>query len=311
MAVSVFDLFTIGIGPSSSHTVGPMRAARQFVLALHTAGCLARVTRVRVHLYGSLAATGRGHGSHKALMLGLEGETAEATDIDRLPARIAAITAARRLTLLGQHAIPIDPAADLIFEHRERLPGHPNGMRFIALADDSVLEDRIYYSVGGGFIASADDAGRPLLIERDTPLPLPFTSAETLLALCERHGLAISDVMLRNERAWRPEADVRAGLLAIWEAMRQCVTRGCEREGQLPGLQVERRAATLHRQLTSQPDASLRDPLTIMDWVNLYALAVNEENATGGRGRDRAHQWGGWHRPGGAALLCPLLRRCG
>ena len=283
MAVSVFDLFTIGIGPSSSHTVGPMRAARQFVLALHTAGCLARVTRVRVHLYGSLAATGRGHGSHKALMLGLEGETAEATDIDRLPARIAAITAARRLTLLGQHAIPFDPAADLIFEHRERLPGHPNGMRFIALADDSVLEDRIYYSVGGGFVASADDAGRPLLIERDTPLPLPFTSAETLLALCERHGLAISDVMLRNERAWRPEADVRAGLLAIWEAMRQCVTRGCEREGQLPGLQVERRAATLHRQLTSQPDASLRDPLTIMDWVNLYALAVNEENATGGR----------------------------
>ena len=283
MAVNVFDLFTIGIGPSSSHTVGPMRAARQFVLALHTAGCLARVTRVRVHLYGSLAATGRGHGSHKALMLGLEGETAEATDIDRLPARIAAITAARRLTLLGQHAIPFDPAADLIFEHRERLPGHPNGMRFIALADDSVLEDRIYYSVGGGFVASADDAGRPLLIERDTPLPLPFTSAETLLALCERHGLAISDVMLRNERAWRPEADVRAGLLAIWEAMRQCVTRGCEREGQLPGLQVERRAATLHRQLTSQPDASLRDPLTIMDWVNLYALAVNEENATGGR----------------------------
>ena len=154
----------------------------------------------------SLAATGRGHGSHKALMLGLEGETAEATDIDRLPARIAAITAARRLTLLGQHAIPFDPAADLIFEHRERLPGHPNGMRFIALADDSVLEDRIYYSVGGGFVASADDAGRPLLIERDTPLPLPFTSAETLLALCERHGLAISDVMLRNERAWRPEA---------------------------------------------------------------------------------------------------------
>ena len=270
-------------GPEKCGPRRPTRPGPSCNNALHTAGCLARVTRVRVHLYGSLAATGRGHGSHKALMLGLEGETAEATDIDRLPARIAAITAERRLTLLGQHAIPFDPAADIIFERRERLPGHPNGMRFIALADDSVLEDRIYYSVGGGFVASADDAGRPLLIERDTPLPLPFTSAETLLALCERHGLAISDVMLRNERAWRPEADVRAGLLAIWEAMRQCVTRGCEREGQLPGLQVERRAATLHQQLTSQPDASLRDPLTIMDWVNLYALAVNEENATGCR----------------------------
>ena len=284
MAVSVFDLFTIGIGPSSSHTVGPMRAARRFVLALQASGRLACVSRVRVHLYGSLAATGRGHGSHRALMLGLEGQTPEETDVDGLPVRIAAISEAGRLNLLGRQVIRFDPDADLVFERRAKLPGHPNGMRFVARADgDAVIEDRIYYSVGGGFVAGADDAGRPVLAERDTPLPLPFSSGEGLLGLCAHHGLAISAVMLRNERAWRPEAEVRAGLLAIWRAMQQCVRRGCEREGELPGLRVPRRAAKLYRQLAGQPEASLRDPLTIMDWVNLYALAVNEENAAGGR----------------------------
>ena len=283
MAISVFDLFTIGIGPSSSHTVGPMRAARLFALALEDSGNLTRVTRVRVHLYGSLAATGRGHGSHKALMLGLEGETAEETDIDRLPARIAAITESRRLCLLGRRKIRFDPGEDLVFERSGRLPGHPNGLRFVALAHGVVVDERVYFSVGGGFVATADEAGRPVLSERDTQLPLPFTSAQTLLALCERHGLPISGVMLRNELQWRPEAEVRAGLLTIWQAMQQCVRRGCEREGQLPGLKVERRAAKFHRQLESQPEAARRDPLTVMDWVNVYALAVNEENAMGGR----------------------------
>ena len=282
MAVSVFDLFTIGIGPSSSHTVGPMRAARQFVLALQASGNLTRVTRVRVRLHGSLAATGRGHGSHRALMLGLEGETPEATDIDRLPARIGTITASRRLDLLGERTIRFDPDADILFERRGRLPGHPNGLRFTALADGKVVDERVYYSVGGGFVATADEAGRPVPAERETRLPLPFASARTLLALCERRGLAISGVMLRNERAWRPEAAVRAGLLAIWQAMQQCVRRGCERDGKLPGLHVDRRAAKLHRQLVGQP-AAARDPLAAMDWVNLYALAVNEENAMGGR----------------------------
>ena len=283
MAVSVFDLFTIGIGPSSSHTVGPMRAARQFALELQAAGSLDRVTRVRVHLYGSLAATGSGHGSHKALMLGLEGETAEDTDVDRIPARVAAITEGQRLNLLGRHAIAFDPDKDLVFERRGSLPGHPNGMRFVALAGHDVVEERIYYSVGGGFVATADDAGQAVLIQRDTPLPLPFSTGRELLALCGHHGLPISDVMLRNECAWRPEAAVRADLLRIWEAMQQCVRRGCEREGQLPGLKLERRAAKLYRQLRSQPDAAQHDPLTVIDWVNLFALAVNEENAMGGR----------------------------
>ncbi|MCY4635441.1 MAG: L-serine ammonia-lyase [Acidobacteria bacterium] len=284
MAVSVFDLFTIGIGPSSSHTVGPMRAARQFALALQASGDLARAGGVRVHLYGSLAATGRGHGSHRALMLGLEGEIPEQVDVDRLPERIASIASARRLNLLGRHAIPFDPGADLVFERRGQLPGHPNGMRFIARGKgDAVLDERIYYSVGGGFVAGADAAGRPVPVQRDTPFPLPFSTAEELLALCAVHGAAISSVMLRNECAWRAEADVRSGLLAIWEAMQQCVRRGCETDGELPGLQVPRRAAKLYRQLAGRSGQSLRDPLTIMDWVNLYALAVNEENAVGGR----------------------------
>ena len=284
MAVSVFDLFTIGIGPSSSHTVGPMRAARQFVQGLQASGDLARVRGVRVHLYGSLAATGRGHGTHRALMLGLEGETPEDVDVDRLPARIAAVTDARRLHLLGRCAVPFDPDADLVFERRGQLPGHPNGMRFIAHAGGGAcVDERIFYSVGGGFVAGADAEGRPVLVERDTPLPLPFSTAGELLALCAHHDLPISAVMLRNECAWRPEAEVRAGLLAIWTAMQRCVRRGCETQGELPGLRVPRRAAQLYRQLAGQPEASLRDPLTIMDWVNLYALAVNEENAAGGR----------------------------
>ena len=292
MAVSVFDLFTIGIGPSSSHTVGPMRAARQFAQALDESGRLTRVRAIRVHLPGSLAATGRGHGSDRALMLGLEGETPEATDVDRLPARVAAIADARRLHLLGRHAIRFDPESDLVFERDERLPGHPNGMRFVARAaagasgvgkDSGIFQERIYYSVGGGFVAGADEAGRPVLVERDDELPLPFSSAEALLVLCASHDLPISAVMLRNECEWRPEAGVRAGLLEIWRAMQQCVRRGCERAGELPGLHVPRRAPGLYRQLASQPEASLRDPLTAMDWVSLYALAVNEENAAGGR----------------------------
>ena len=294
VAVSVFDLFTIGIGPSSSHTVGPMRASRQFAQALAASGDLDRVRGVRVHLYGSLAATGRGHGTDRALLLGLEGETPEAVDIDRLPARVAAITDARRLRLLGRHEIAFDRATDLAFERGGELPGHPNGMRFVARGDAdrggtaggvdaAVLDERVYYSVGGGFVAGADEAGRPILVERDARLALPFATAGELLARCEHHDLPISGVMLRNERAWGSESEVRAGLLEIWGAMQQCVLRGCRQEGELPGLHVPRRAPGLHRQLAVQPEASLRDPLSAMDWVSLYALAVNEENAAGGR----------------------------
>jgi len=284
MAISVFDLFTIGIGPSSSHTVGPMRAARTFASRLDSNDLLARVSRVVVHLYGSLGATGRGHGTHKAVMLGLEAETPEGVDVDSIPARLAAIESGRHIALYGSRRIEFDPVRDLVFEKRESLPGHPNGMRFRALGnDDAELLERVYYSVGGGFVVNENRTDEPVITESAVQLTYPFESGEELLALCERHGKSISEVMLANEQAWRSEAEVRARMLEIWNAMQACVRRGCKSAGVMPGLKVRRRAADLYEQLAGQPEAALRDPLTIMDWVNLYALAVNEENAVGGR----------------------------
>ena len=284
MAISVFDLFTIGIGPSSSHTVGPMRAALMFAKGLGEQCVLDRTARVIVQLYGSLGATGRGHGTHKAVVLGLEGETPESVDVDRIPARMEAIEAGRTLNLLGKREIPFGMRDDLEFEKRESLPGHPNGMRFTAHAEDGEeLSSRVYYSVGGGFVIDEGHTGDPVIVESDVELPYPFDSGEELLATCERNDLSISAVMLQNELVWRDQPAIRAGLLEIWSAMQDCVERGCRSDGVMPGLKVKRRAAGMYEQLASQPEAALRDPLTIMDWVNLYALAVNEENAVGGR----------------------------
>lgn len=284
MAISVFDLFTIGIGPSSSHTVGPMRAARTFVQSLDDAGHLDRVRSLSVNLYGSLGATGRGHGTHKAVVLGLEGDAPETVDVDTIEGRMVSISADNELTLLGRHEINFDLKKDLVFEKRRSLPGHPNGMRFVARdANGEELLKSVYYSVGGGFVVSEGELGQPVIVESDDKLPYPFKDGETMLALCEEHGLGISDLMLANERVWRDEATIREKLLTIWEAMQACVQRGCETDGILPGLKVKRRAANLYQQLQSRPEDALRDPLTIMDWVNLYALAVNEENAVGGR----------------------------
>ena len=284
MSISVFDLFTIGIGPSSSHTVGPMRAARMFVTKLDDRKALESVTKLSVRLYGSLGATGRGHGTDKAVILGLEGDQPETVDVDAIPARLEALAASQALRLLGRIEIGFRPAEDLVFEKREALPGHPNGLRFAAFdADGKTLLERVYYSVGGGFVVAEGHTDDPVIVESETELPYPFESGAELLALCRQHGLSISDLMLENEKAWRSEAEIRAGLLDIWEAMQACVQKGCRGEGLMPGLKVKRRAAGLHRQLSSQPEAALRDPLTIMDWVNLYALAVNEENAVGGR----------------------------
>ncbi|MEL7535546.1 MAG: L-serine ammonia-lyase [Pseudomonadota bacterium] len=284
MSISVFDLFTIGIGPSSSHTVGPMRAARRFVQQLVSAAAIDRVERVSVHLYGSLGATGRGHGSDRAVLLGLSGETPEDVDVDRIPDAIAAIRERRELALAaGVRTIAFDPSVDLVFEKRVALDGHPNGMRFGAYGDGQTIAEQVFYSVGGGFVVTEDEAGNPTLTERDDDLPLPFASAEELLAHCQRESLPISGVMLRNELAWRSQDEIDAKLLAIWQAMQGCVRRGCESDGVMPGLKVKRRAAKIYRQLCEQPERALADPLTIMDWVNLYALAVNEENAVGGR----------------------------
>lgn len=281
--ISVFDIFKIGIGPSSSHTVGPMRAARRFAERLRDEGGLERVARVKVELYGSLGFTGKGHGSDVAVMLGLEGEDPKTVDVDAVPTRVAAIGAAQTLRLLGQHTVKFGADA-ITFHRREKLPLHPNGMRYTAFAaDGAVLSERISYSVGGGFVVDQEGHADTGLAPDTATIPYPFSTGDDLLVLSEKYGLSISTLMLENEKASRSEAEVRASVLELVTAMEACVKRGCEREGVLPGgLKVKRRAAALHRRLRSDPRAGT-DPLIVMDWVNLWALAVNEENAAGGR----------------------------
>jgi L-serine dehydratase len=288
MAVSVFDLFKIGIGPSSSHTVGPMRASRLFGLRLQHDGLLDRTVRVQVILYGSLGATGKGHGSDKAVLLGLAGHEPDSVDVEAIPALLDAIRAGE-LNVVGHKRIRFDEAKDLVFKRRESLPFHANGMRCVAFdADDAEIASRIYYSVGGGFVVSdevaADGSKHKVIAPDATVLPFPFKSGDDLLRLTKLHRISIAELMRRNERHWREDDATRAGLLRIWGVMQACVTRGCKTEGILPGgFKVKRRAAQLHADLTANPEAALRDPLIVMDWVNLYALAVNEENAAGGR----------------------------
>ncbi len=285
MAISVFDLFSIGIGPSSSHTVGPMRAARQFVQALKDDGLLNQVATVKADLYGSLGATGKGHGSDKAVMLGLEGELPESVDTDSVESRLEAIRSTRQLNLFGEHVVKFDETKQLVMHRRQSLPFHSNGMKFCAFdAQHEILRDATFYSVGGGFIVDETAAGADRIVEDDTRLPYPFLSAVDLLIHCANHDMSISDVMLENEKTWRSEAEIRGGLLDIWKVMRSCVNNGCRNEGILPGgMKVKRRAAELSRKLRGQPGITYKDPLMCLDWVNLWALAVNEENAAGGR----------------------------
>jgi len=284
MSLSVFDLFKIGIGPSSSHTVGPMRAAWRFADGLQRDELLAATASLRVELYGSLGATGKGHGSDKAVLLGLEGEQPESVDTDSIPARLATIRERGELQLLGRHPIPFDSKAQLAFIRRP-LPFHPNGMVFRAFdAAGLQLRSREYYSVGGGFVVDEQAAGSDRIVEDATALAYPFHSAAELLDHCAAQDMSISQLMLANEAAWRPEAATRDGLLRIWQVMQDCVDAGCRTEGVMPGgLKVRRRAAGLYRQLSEHPEANLRDALNVLDWVDLYALAVNEENASGGR----------------------------
>ncbi|MGI9134357.1 MAG: L-serine ammonia-lyase [Rhodoferax sp.] len=289
MAVSVFDLFRIGIGPSSSHTVGPMRAARQFALRLESAGLLGRTSRLCCWLYGSLGATGKGHASDSAVLLGLSGHAPESVDLAAIAPLLEAVRAQRSLLLLGSQPIAFDLREDLLFMRNERLPFHANGLRFAAYdATGTELAQRTYYSVGGGFIVSeevAADGTRQRRIAPDaTVLPLAFRSGNELLAIAQREGMSIAQIMRRNEAHWRNPADLDAGLLHIWQAMQDCVQRGSAADGVLPGpFKVPRRARALHQALIAHPEAALKDPLQVLDWVNLYALAVNEENAAGGR----------------------------
>ena len=287
MAISAFDLFSVGIGPSSSHTVGPMRAAATFVDGLRSDGVLTQVGRVKAELFGSLGATGHGHGSVKAVVLGLEGEQPETTDPRGADPRLEEVRTSRVLRLGGSHEVPVDVDADVVLHRRASLPFHANGMRFTAWSSASPAEDeeplrrREYYSVGGGFVLDEDEVGGNRIVPDQTPVRYPFTTGNQLLERCAESGLPISGVMMANETSWRPEAEVRAGLLHLWDVMQECVDNGCRTEGVLPGgLKVQRRAPRLARQLRSEHGG---DPLAAMDWVTLYALAVNEENASGGR----------------------------
>ena len=285
MAISVFDLFSIGIGPSSSHTVGPMRAANQFVEDLDADNLLTRVHRIKADLYGSLGATGKGHGSDKALMLGFEGDLPESVDTATVDNRLEQIRAQMQINLLGRHSIRFIEKDQLVMHKRQALPFHSNGMTFSAWdQQDTELRRATFYSVGGGFIVDETASGTDRIKQDDTVLPYPFLSAVNLLIHCANHDMRISDVMMENEKVWRDEAEIRSGLLKIWKTMQTCVNNGCKNEGILPGgLKVKRRAAELYRKLSTQPNITYKDPLTSLDWVNLYALAVNEENAAGGR----------------------------
>ena len=300
MAVSVFDLFKVGIGPSSSHTVGPMRAARLFVHRLNQGPHAAGVNRLRCDLYGSLGATGKGHGSDTAVLLGLLGEEPDTVEVARIPGLLAGVRDSGLLPWGPGRWLAFNELTDLVFHRRESLPFHANGMRFSAFdAAGQVLTERCYYSVGGGFVVSdevAADGSRHKVIAPDaTALPLPFHSAAELLALCQQRGLSMAQVMRTNERHWRSDDEINQGLLRIWQVMQACVQRGCQTHGTLPGgFKVRRRAAALYQALAGRsadnmatagwaPDLPAADPLQVLDWVNLFALAVNEENAAGGR----------------------------
>ncbi|MCZ7433782.1 L-serine ammonia-lyase [Streptomyces sp. WMMC1477] len=286
MAISVFDLFSIGIGPSSSHTVGPMRAARMFAGRLKNDGVLAQTASVRAELFGSLGATGHGHGTPKAVLLGLEGHSPRTVDVARADAWVERVRSERALRLLGTeigdaHEIAFDADTDLILHRRRSLPYHANGMTLFAYdAEGRPLLEKTYYSVGGGFVVDEDAVGEDRIKLDDTVLRYPFRTGDELLRLTRETGLSISALMLENEKAWRTEEEIRAGLLEIWQVMRECVARGSTQEGILPGgLKVRRRAATTARQLRAEGDAQAH----AMEWVTLYAMAVNEENAAGGR----------------------------
>ncbi len=285
MSVSVFELFKVGIGPSSSHTVGPMRAARTFVRRLDENGLLARVARLETTLHGSLAHTGRGHGTDKAIILGLLGDEPDSIDPDSIDSKLAAVRDAGRLALHQGPEIAFDEKADLRFNKRESMPYHPNGMRFKAFDEQGeLLLVRDYYSVGGGFVVNEDEAAADRIVRDQTPVPYPFTTARELRAQCAAHDLRIAEVMLANEQAWRSAAEVRERLLAIHETMKLCIKRGCESPGVLPGgLQVKRRAPGLYQALQAREPTPGEASLGALDWVNLFALAVNEENAAGGR----------------------------
>ncbi|MCP1600538.1 L-serine dehydratase [Aeromonas caviae] len=285
--ISVFDMFSIGIGPSSSHTVGPMRAACAFIKTLKANALLSRTGRVVVECYGSLGQTGKGHGTGKAIILGLAGFEPESVDIEAIPAFLAQVEQTQTLCLGGEQPSEFPRIGAILFNRRKTLPAHSNGMTLRAYEGDTLVFEQTYYSIGGGFIIeeshfanAREEAAR---FDAAHPIPYPFESGAELLAQCQESGLSISGLMLANEKVFRSEAEIKAGLRKIWQAMQGCVERGCKSEGVLPGgLKVKRRAPALYRQLCGETNFN-KDPLMVMEWVDLFALAVNEENAAGGR----------------------------
>jgi L-serine dehydratase len=280
---SVFEIFKIGIGPSSSHTLGPMRAARDFVVRIENSGRLRDVARLSTELFGSLALTGRGHATDRAVILGLLGETADEIDPAKIETLVAEVRRTGVLSLLHRHAVKLEESRDLVFRTSETLPGHSNGMRFTAFAaDGSVVDTQIYYSVGGGFISrEGDDAAADDGAGERAVVPYPFSSGDDLLRIGQETGMSIWEIALANEKAWRTESEIREALGRIHSVMEACIDRGLRTEGILPGgLKVRRRAHRLFQKLSNQISA---DPLAPIDWVNAFAMAVNEENAAGGR----------------------------
>ena len=282
MNVSIFELFKIGVGPSSSHTVGPMRAGLAFILAAEKAELLAKAVRIQIDLYGSLALTGKGHGTDLAVLLGVQGEAPDLIDPDRIPSMMAEIRRHHQLYLKGEQAIPFEEANDLIFHYLETLPYHPNGMRFSLFdKNKNCLISETYYSIGGGFIVNDKDTGQTQATQR-APVPYPFSTGKELLDHCKKTGLSIAKIMLENEKAWHTDAEVKNWALKIWSVMKACIDRGCSESGILPGgLKVKRRAHAVKEKLDDQE--KIGQPRDEMSWINLYALAVNEENAAGGR----------------------------
>ncbi len=285
MSISVFDLFKIGVGPSSSHTVGPMSAACDFVSVLDARNLLTRVKRVEVRLYGSLSATGKGHATDKAIIMGLMGERPDRIDPSVINDRIDALLNTETLSLYQQHPIPFIWQRDMVFLE-EVLPRHPNAMSITAFDEEKALYQNTYYSIGGGFVVTDEEAQDDKLVLHTSSLPYEFNTAEELLRLCKEHNMSISELMLENEKVWRSEADIRSGLWKIWEAMHECVENGLKHGGILPGgLNVRRRAPDFFQRLKAveQNPNVISTTFSVMDWVNVYALAVNEENAAGGR----------------------------
>ncbi len=282
--ISVFDIFKVGIGPSSSHTVGPMRAAKEFLLAADKAIALTSIDAIEVELFGSLGQTGKGHGTGKAVILGLAGESPETVDTAMVDHFLQSTHDTEQLALLGQYTVPFPREGAIIFHRRKTMPRHANAMELRLLRQGAVVYRDLYYSIGGGFIvrdADFDDNLEEAIEQSSKPIPFPFDSCNDLLKHCKEHGKRMSSVMLANEKVFRSEAEIRSGLMHIWNTMDSCISRGIATEGILPGgLRVQRRAPGLYQRLRNEKTS---DPMQAMDWVKLFALAVNEENAAGGR----------------------------